>query len=155
MGDFRVRLMVPEDVEQVAALETRIFSDPWSRQGFLDSLALPETLFLVAEDSGQTGIVGYLGMYISLGEAEITNVAVSPEYRRCGAGSRIMEAALAEGAGRGVTRFILEVRVSNRPAILLYERYGFQSVGIRRNFYSHPTEDALLMAAGCHSSQRL
>lgn len=74
-----VRAMQVKDAEQVSELERMIFSQPWSYQGFVDSLSLPNTVFLVAEENNK--ILGYIGMYLSIDEGEITNVAVSPEMR--------------------------------------------------------------------------
>ena len=74
-----VRAMQVKDAEQVSELERMIFSQPWSYQGFVDSLSLPNTVFLVAEENNK--ILGYIGMYLSIDEGEITNVAVSPEGR--------------------------------------------------------------------------
>jgi ribosomal-protein-alanine N-acetyltransferase len=146
--------MMPQDAQAVAEIEQAIFSRPWSRQGFLDSLASPDTLFLVAlEDGGSDGgnrneppvIVGYIGMYQAIDEGEITNVAVFEPYRKRGIGRALLK-ALAAGAGaRGVSRIVLEVRVSNHPAIALYEQMGFRRIGTRKGFYDFPKEDADIM----------
>ena len=80
-----VRAMQVKDAEQVSELERMIFSQPWSYQGFVDSLSLPNTVFLVAEENNK--ILGYIGMYLSIDEGEITNVAVSPEMRCHGIGA--------------------------------------------------------------------
>lgn len=147
-----IRRMTDRDVFQVAAIEKKIFSLPWSEQGFADALASRDTIFLVAEEEvanscGQVCkvIMGYIGMYISLDEGEITNVAVAEGYRRHGIGDALVEHILSEGKQAGVERFILEVRVSNEPAIRLYEKYGFVSVGVRAGFYEQPREDASIM----------
>lgn len=141
--------MSPKDTERAAWMEQQIFSDPWSRQAFLDSLELKETLFLVAErseDRGESGgVVGYAGMYISFDEAEITNVAVLPEQRGKGVGTAILQELFRRGAEKGVARYILEVRISNAAAIALYEKCGFEKAGVRKDFYRHPTEDAWIM----------
>ena len=97
-----------------------IFSQPWSYQGFVDSLSLPNTVFLVAENNSQ--ILGYIGMYLSIDEGEITNVAVSPEMRCHGIGGMLRKKR--QRAARS-GRIVLEVRCSNDSAIRLYERNGF------------------------------
>jgi ribosomal-protein-alanine N-acetyltransferase len=178
--------MMPQDAQAVAEIEQAIFSRPWSRQGFLDSLASPDTLFLVALEDGETCdfdrdadqcaswgmneaincgdnpdknsggsddgnrnvppvIAGYIGMYQAIDEGEITNVAVFEPYRKRGIGRALLK-ALAAGAGaRGVSRIVLEVRVSNHPAIALYEQMGFRKIGTRKGFYDFPKEDADIM----------
>ena len=83
-----VRAMQVKDAEQVSELERMIFSQPWSYQGFVDSLSLPNTVFLVAEENNK--ILGYIGMYLSIDEGEITNVAVSPEMRCHGIGGMLL-----------------------------------------------------------------
>lgn len=149
MSQIQIRPMSPKDTERAAWMEQQIFSDPWSRQAFLDSLELKETLFLVAErseDRGESGgVVGYAGMYISFDEAEITNVAVLPEQRGKGVGTAILQELFRRGAEKGVARYILEVRISNAAAIALYEKCGFEKAGVRKDFYRHPTEDAWIM----------
>ena len=76
---------------------------------------------------------------------QITNIATHPEARRCGMGAAVLEHLIAEASSRGCEQLSLEARVSNTPAISLYERYGFLKVGLRRGFYKHPTEDAYVM----------
>ena len=143
---IRVRRMCPEDAAEAAALEEQIFSQPWSKKGFLDALNLPNTIFLVAEEDG--GLAGYIVMYISLDEGEITNVAVAPQFRRQGVGTQLIAEIRREAAARGVTSIVLEVRVSNEAAILLYEKCGFGSCGVRKGFYELPKEDARIMVCG-------
>lgn len=138
-----IRTMVAEDCSTVARLEKNIFSLPWSEQGFLDALAMEENIFLVAEEAGE--ICGYIGMYLSLDEGEITNVGVLPDKRNAGIGGRLLEESLALAKKRNITQVVLEVRVSNLPAIHLYEKYGFCHCGIRKGFYDFPKEDAHIM----------
>ena len=90
--------------------------------------------------------MGYIGMIASIDEGEITNVAVAAKSRRLGVGEALLNAVRQEATRRGLVRIVLEVRVSNAPAIGLYEKMGFSSLGIRRNFYDFPREDALIMA---------
>ncbi len=141
-----IREMQQEDVGAVAALETQIFSMPWSKQGFLDALELENTVFLVAEEDAQ--IVGYIGMYFSVDEGEITNVAVEPNARRCGIGGMLITAMKKEAKRRGMASIVLEVRVSNENAIRLYEQNGFVHQGVRKGFYALPKEDAYIMIYG-------
>lgn len=138
-----VRTMTAQDCGKTAALEKQIFSQPWSEQGFLDAISGGQNIFLVAEEDGE--ICGYVGMYQSLDEGEITNVAVSTERRNAGIGWTLMQAALEEAKGHGIVQIVLEVRVSNAPAIHLYEKCGFVNCGIRKGFYDFPKEDAYIM----------
>lgn len=141
-----VRAMQEEDIAAVAELERQIFTQPWSAQGFLDSISLPNTIFLVAEE--QNRILGYIGMYLAVDEGEITNVAVDACERRRGIGAELLAEAKKEAQDHGITRIVLEVRVSNRSAISLYERSGFVTAGVRKGFYECPKEDAYIMIYG-------
>lgn len=140
-----IRKMCQDDLAQVAAIEAATFSEPWSAKGFADTLEMNNVLFLVADEDSV--ICGYCGIYFALDEGEITNVAVSSEYRRQGIGSQLLDQMLTQAKERGIQDYILEVRVSNRNAIALYEKHGFQIEGTRRNFYRMPTEDAYIMCA--------
>lgn len=141
--ELRITEMEPQDVAEVGLLERQIFSVPWSEKGFLDSLQLPDTLYLVVREKER--LVGYCGLFQSFDEADITNVAVAPGDRGRGVGRRMLEELLDRGRARGICRYTLEVRVSNKPAIHLYRKLGFESVGIRKNFYEMPREDAMIM----------
>lgn len=140
---IEIRLMRESDADEVAAIEKHAFSQPWSRQGFLDSLQLEHAVFLVAEE--EQHVLGYIGMYVSFDEGEITNVAVNPDVRCRGIGAMLIQAMKKEANLRGVTQIVLEVRVSNERAIRLYERNGFVHQGIRKGFYDMPREDAYIM----------
>lgn len=141
-----IREMQAKDAEEVAKLEEQIFSQPWSRKAFLDSLSLGNTVFLVAEENGR--ILGYIGMYVALEEGEITNVAVAPLERCHGVGGLLISEIKKEAERRLLARIVLEVRVSNETAIRLYERNGFVNQGVRRGFYERPKEDAYIMIYG-------
>ena len=143
---IQIRRMQAKDTDAVAALEKEIFSQPWSSQGFLDAINLDNTVFLVAEE--ENTIIGYVGMYLSVDEGEITNVAVSPEMRCHGIGGMLLAEAKKEAESRSVGRIVLEVRCSNDSAIRLYERNGFVNHGVRKGFYELPKEDAYIMIYG-------
>lgn len=138
-----IREMTATDIGEVAALEAEIFSVPWSLQGFADTLAREDILFLVAYEGEK--LLGYVGVYCAADEGEITNVAVAQPARRCGVGRALIEALIRMLADRSVFRIVLEVRTSNEPAIRLYEQEGFVVVGTRNNFYEKPAEDAYVM----------
>lgn len=145
-----IRRMRSEDVPQVAEIEKVCFSVPWSEKSFLDSLNRTDTIFLVCvEEQGTDPVVaGYLGLYYSFEEGEITNVAVAPSYRKRGCGQQLLQAVKEEAKRVSTETLFLEVRRSNEPAIALYKKMGFEPIGIRKNFYEHPTEDAILMKVG-------
>ena len=139
-----IRTMQKGDVAAVAALEAQIFSMPWSAAGFADTLPREDVIFLVAYE--QDELLGYVGIYCMLDEGEITNVAVAPAARRRGIARALLTELKQQLACRNVARIVLEVRVSNEPAIRLYEQLGFSVLGVRKNFYEKPTEDAYIMA---------
>ncbi len=140
---IRIRGIEEADCKAVAALEKDIFSQPWSEQGFLDAIKMDNTIFLLAEEEGDC--LGYIGMYLSLEEGEITNVAVAPEKRGLGIGDALLKESIARAKEKGIAQIVLEVRVSNEAAIHLYEKNGFKSCGIRKGFYEFPKEDAHIM----------
>ena len=140
---IHIREMTLDDVEQVYRLEESIFSIPWSKTSFENSIKGKDTLFIVAEKEEK--IVGYLGMYLFSQEADISNVAVSKEYRRQHIANQLLEYILTQAKARGVKNVTLEVRETNVAAIKLYEKKGFCEAGIRKNYYKEPTENALIM----------
>ena len=90
-------------------------------------------------------VVGYVGSQSVLGEADMMNIAVSPEYRRQGIANTLVKALISQLAANEVHSLTLEVRASNAPAITLYDKLGFTQVGRRPNYYSAPKEDALIL----------
>ena len=135
--------MTEREVPAVARLEGQIFSAPWSEQGFSDTLAMENVLFLVANDGEE--VCGYCGVYLAADEGEITNVAVARPYRRRGIAERLVRALIEKTASYGIQNYILEVRISNDAAIKLYEKIGFKRCAVRRGFYEKPREDACVM----------
>lgn len=129
---------------QVAALEACCFSMPWSEALLARELEQETAVYRVALDEGGT-VLGYAGFYTVLDEGCITNVAVWPEHRRQGIGAGLIGALLAAAGERKLSFLTLEVRAGNEGAIGLYRAYGFQPVGVRKGYYDHPPEDAILM----------
>ena len=140
---MQIRNMTAEDCAQVAAIETMSFSMPWSLHAFTEATRNPNYRFLVAEENGE--ILGYCGFVYVLDEAEIPNVCVSAEARRRGIGRALMNALVEMAAELGIVTLHLEVRKSNLPAQNLYHAIGFEEIGIRKNFYDLPKEDAILV----------
>lgn len=132
-----------EDLDQVSKIEAECFSMPWSRKSLEEVLDNPRAFYVTAREEGN--IIGYCGAYVVLDEADINQVAVVQSYRGQGVGRKMMHALLERLKQTGVKAVTLEVRAGNQPAIALYEALGFQTEGIRKNFYEKPVEDALIM----------
>ena len=137
---MRIRQMTAEDIPAVAQIEKECFSQPWSEQGFLDGMK--DAIFFVAEDPQ---IAGYIGMYRMPPEGEITNVAVTRKMRKKGCGRELLLRMQQWAEKHGIDRIVLEVRSGNEPAIHLYRTCGFEKIGVRKNFYQFPREDADIM----------
>ena len=135
--------MTAEHVPQVAQLEKICFADPWSELSISLELTNVWSYWVVALD-GDT-VVGYVGSQSSIDEADIMNVAVHPDYRRQGIAEKLINTLVADLKKRGCHALLLEVRVSNTPAITLYEKLGFAQIGCRKNYYRNPKEDALIL----------
>ena len=139
--DFTLENMAEKHIEAVAELESQCFSQPWSANALREELCNENSRFLVAVGDE---IAGYIGVQEICGEAYITNVAVFENYRKMGIGRLLLRAACDGAEGRGCEFITLEVRQSNAAAIAFYESEGFQSVGVRKNFYSNPTENGVI-----------
>ncbi len=141
---FTIRAMAVQDLPQVLKIERQCFSTPWSEEMFLQEINSPDSLLFVAEYQGR--VVGYIGTRVlGGGYSEIRVLAVEPNHRRKGIATRLLEKALRALYYRGAKKVYLEVRRSNTPALALYRKAGFQQNGLRRNYYLHPVEDAILM----------
>lgn len=130
-------------IPQMVELEKICFSLPWTADMIRSELNNPSCLYLAAVD-GDT-LVGYIGVQTVLDEGYINNVAVRPEYRRRGIAAALISLLINEARAIGLAFMTLEVRESNAPAIALYEKLGFTTVGRRKNYYEKPREDAILM----------
>ena len=139
-----LRAMTMADLDAVCVIEEQCFTVPWSRESMEKELnGNDQAHYLVAEIDGQ--VVGYAGFWQVLDEGHIMNIAVAPEMRGRGLGEELMRAMLQQGTQLGIVYWTLEVRVSNDPAIALYKRYGFETAGVRKGFYTAPREDAYVM----------
>ena len=130
-------------VAAVAELEKLCFSLPWDEASVAGELTNPLSLWLVAEDNGV--LAGYVGSQSVVGEADMMNLAVKPDYRRRGIGEALVLALVDGLKAQEVSSLTLEVRASNEPAIALYEKLGFYQVGRRPGYYRSPREDALIL----------
>ena len=140
---MRIVEMKPAHVAQVAALEKLCFSDPWSENSVASELENELSLWLVAEE-GET-VLGYVGSQTVLDETDMMNVAVHPDHRRRGVAAALITELVSRLKMRGSRCLKLEVRASNAPAIALYETLGFTQLGLRKNYYRNPKEDALIL----------
>ena len=129
-------------IPQIARLEIECFSSPWSEKSLSEELGNSDSHFICALDGDE--LIGYIGVQEICSEAYITNIAVFEQYRGRGVGRALLKNA-CEGAKKRNCEFItLEVRRSNEAAISLYLSEGFEQAGIRKNFYSDPTEDGII-----------
>ena len=135
--------MTREDLPRLADLEKICFSTPWSQESLAAELQKENALFLAAHAEGQA--VAYAGMNWVLDEGYVDNVAVHPSFRRQGLGRALMSALIQQARALDLAFLSLEVRPSNAGAIALYTSLGFREAGRRRNFYTQPAEDALIL----------
>ena len=130
-------------MQQIAELEKLCFHDPWSENSIASELGNRLSLWFVAEVDGR--VVGYVGSQTVLGETDMMNIATHPDYRKQGIAKALINTLISALAEQGSHSLMLEVRASNEPAKSLYGSMGFESVGIRKNYYRNPREDALIL----------
>ena len=138
--------IVPMDrshIEQIAPLEQACFSSPWTENMLADALFDTQASFIVAE-SEDGGLLGYAGLHVVLDEGYIDNIAVDPNARRHGVADELLDVFCRFGAAN-LAFLTLEVRASNEPAIALYRKHGFEEAGRRKDYYTKPKEDAVIM----------
>ena len=140
---MKIVRMEMRHVQQVAALEKLCFSDPWSENSVASELQNPLALWLVAEE--EACLAGYVGSQTVVGETDMMNIAVHPDFRRRGVAESLVNTLTEELKQIGSKCLTLEVRASNEPAKNLYEKLGFSQIGRRPNYYRHPREDALIL----------
>ena len=140
--NYTIIPMNKSHISAVANIEKVCFASPWTEEGIAEELKNPLAHFLVAVGEE---VMGYIGVHEICGEGSITNVAVLPNFRCNGIGKALVSAAINGAKERNCEFITLEVRKSNFPAISLYSFLGFEQVGLRKNFYSSPNEDAVLM----------
>ena len=129
-----------DNITDIAGIEKSCFSIPWTEKSIGDSISGGNTFFNIAYIDGEPA--GYMSMQVILGEGDIMRVAVLPEYRRLGIGRALLSECFSVNHPDVV---FLDVRENNIPAIRLYESFGFVNIGIRKNYYSNPIENAVIM----------
>jgi len=141
---LRIRRMNQDDVPQVAALECSVYEFPWSAGIFRDCLLAGYTSVVL--EQART-VAGYSIMSVAAGEAHLLNICIADSLRGKGIGSELLHYMIGRGRDAGAERLYLEVRPSNKTAIRLYRRSGFEVVGVRRGYYRAQggKEDAIVL----------
>jgi [ribosomal protein S18]-alanine N-acetyltransferase len=134
--------MADSDIDAVTAIEQRAHAFPWTRGNFSDSLKAGHSAWVLSEGGA---LVGYGVLMMTVEEAELLTVTISPEYQRRGLGSMLLDQLFDVARSHGATRMLLEVRPGNESGLALYRRFGFAEIGRRRAYY-HGKEDAIVMA---------
>lgn len=143
--EITIRRMQASDVDNVITIEEKAYGEHhWSKESFLNELSNELARYNCAFDE-DGNLVGYSGCWQILEEVHITNIAVSPDFRRKKVGEKLLKRIVDECYENMAKYITLEVRVSNTPAINLYEKYGFKSLGVRKGYYQNNNEDALIM----------
>ena len=137
--------MNEDHLDELARLEQICFSRPWSRRMLAEELDNACAAFLVAIEPTTGRVAGYAGVLVMADEGYITNVAVFPEFRRFGVARQIIDVFMNFAQANHLAFLTLEVRPTNEAAIALYQSFGFEEVGRRKNYYDLPKEDALIL----------
>lgn len=138
-----IERMNESHISQIASLEAACFSAPWSEECLRYELTNALALWLAAVEDGT--VVGYVGSQTVMGESDMMNIAVHPDYRRQGIAQSLLDELVSKLKEIDSCCLTLEVRASNDSAIKLYEKNGFSQVGLRKNYYKNPKEDALIL----------
>lgn len=144
MNEIIITPMEAFHLQAVCEIEAAAFSTPWSQNMFSMSIADADnqSCFVALFDKK---VVGYIVLLHCFEDGELLNIATAPEMRNMGIAKKLMDKMLSFMKEKNVTRILLEVRESNTPAKTLYEKYGFSRIGVRKNYYSKPTENAVVM----------
>ena len=144
--------LVLSHIDEIEAIERESFTDPWSKNAFMDLLYNPFAVCFTAIDAADSlqenkteEVVGYVIMYHVASEGQILNIAVKNTHRNQKIATQIFAAVIEYAQNANIESLTLEVRASNIPALGLYKKLGFEEVGIRKNYYSNPLENAILM----------
>ena len=140
------RLASAADLDGVLAIEEASFNNPTTREWYEGELKRPEVCFIYVMRIPGHAVAGFCAFWLVAEQAHINNLAILPELRGRGLGTQLLEAITAEAAHLGAAMLTLEVRQSNEPARRLYERAGFFQEGLRKNYYTNPVEDALILS---------
>ncbi|MEI6308132.1 MAG: ribosomal protein S18-alanine N-acetyltransferase [bacterium] len=142
--ELLIRPISVHDLEQILEIEEASYRTPWTSSDFLREITYNQLAYYFLVEAGER-IAGFIGMWLVVDEAHITNIAVSPDFRRQGVGEKLLLFALEIAGHHGARCAILEVRVSNARALNLYLKHGFRYIGLRKAYYRDNDEDAFLM----------
>ena len=146
MAEYWIEQLADEqDLDGVLAVESESFTNPWTRDMYAWELQNRSMCHILLVRTPECRVAGFCAFWLVFDEIHINNLALRPPFRARGIGTALLRQVLAEGRQLGARRATLEVRASNEPARKLYERMGFYVAGVRRNYYSEPVEDALIL----------
>ena len=145
--DMNIRRAHPDDATAIAEMEQNIFGDPWSKKDIFSYICSDTGMCFTALDDSGEPIAYLIGRKIPP-EGEIYRIAVREDKRQRGIGYRLLSFALKTERGSGVETVFLEVREKNAPARALYQAYGFREIGVRKNYYQNPSDNAVIMVLG-------
>lgn len=140
------RVTSPADLDGVLEIEDASFNNPTTREWYEGELKRPEVCYIYVLRTEERAVAAFCAFWLIAEQAHINNLAVWPELRERGLGTRLLQAIIAEAGRLGAELIMLEVRQSNEPARRLYERSGFSQHSIRKNYYTNPVEDALILS---------
>ena len=146
---MEIRRAIPDDAPGIAKIESEIFPDPWSERDIFGYICSEGGMCYTALSDGK--VIAYIIGRVIPPEGEIYRIATKKEYRRRGIAYRLLDYAAKTERGHGLECLFLEVRESNVPARNLYHSYGFKEMGIRKNYYREPTENAVVMVRAHHA----
>jgi len=144
MAEFVIQEMTENDIDTVLELDLKCFSAPWNREIYEKEVTENDFAhyFIIKTDEK---VIGYVGLWIVLEDAQVTNIAIAPEYRGYGIGEQLFGFALQYLLKQGAKQLSLEVRKSNEIAQNLYKKFGLKKGGVRKNYYPDNGEDAFVM----------
>ncbi|WP_047979532.1 ribosomal protein S18-alanine N-acetyltransferase [Ornithinibacillus contaminans] len=144
MAELVIRKMELSDINQVMSVEIASFSSPWQEYIFEQEITQNQHAYYYVLTINQK-VIGYVGMWVVLDDAQITNIAIMPGYRGNKLGEKLFGFAMQQAVGMGVSRLSLEVRVTNIVAQRMYRKFGLVPGGVRKNYYTDNNEDAIVM----------
>jgi len=139
-----IRKAKPRDIDAVAGIEQQVYQHPWKKSYFTGELDHNISFFYVARDEESRRVAGYIIFWVVEETMELHNIAVAPQYKKKGVGRQLMQFMVTTAKEKKVQEIFLEVRASNQRAIEVYEGFGFERIGARKDYYSEPKEDAAI-----------
>ena len=140
---MNIRIMTEDDIDDVCRIENESFAVPWSRESIEKAYEQPDNIYIIAEEEDE--VIGFAGFWTSFDTADLCSIAVKENQRKKHIGYELLCEGVRLCRQKGTERIMLEVRVSNIPAINLNKKINFTEIGKRRGYYKEPVEDALIM----------